>query len=133
MTGAVRSHRDLRVYQGAFELAKNVFDLSKGFPSEERYALTDQFRRASRSVCANLGEAWRKRKYAAAFVAKLNDAEAEAGECQVWAEFALSCGYIDQPTFNRFIDGYEHVLRQLTLMMENPRKWGPEPSKKAKR
>ena len=76
----VKSHTDLRVYQAAFETAMRIFELSKGFPVEERYALTDQIRRSSRSVCANLAEAWRKRRYRAAFVAKLSDCEAEAAE-----------------------------------------------------
>ena len=82
--GFVRSHQDLEVYQLAFEAAMKIFELSKGFPIEERYSLIDQMRRSSRSVCANLAEAWRKRRYEAAFIAKLSDSEAEAAETQTW-------------------------------------------------
>jgi four helix bundle protein len=85
---SIRHFRDLDVYQGAMALVMRVFELAKHFPSEERYALMDQIRRSSRSVCANLAEAWRKRRYQAAFVSKLNDAEAEAAETQVHIEIA---------------------------------------------
>ncbi|MEA3376633.1 MAG: four helix bundle protein, partial [Chloroflexota bacterium] len=90
--GKIRTHRQLDVYQMAFEAAMRVFELSKEFPRQETFSLTDQIRRSSRSVCANLGEAWRRRRYQAAFVSKLNDAEAEATETQVWLEFAVKCG-----------------------------------------
>lgn len=93
--GVIRDHRDLDVYKMAFEAAMVVFSLSKEFPPEERYALTDQIRRSSRSVCGNLAEAWRKRRYQAAFVAKLNDAEAEAAETQTWLDFAAACDYLN--------------------------------------
>src|SRR5688572_7469304 len=89
------SHRDLHVYESAFGAARRVFELSERFPKEEVYSLTDQIRRSSRSVCANLAEAWRKRRYEAAFVSKLSDAETEAAEIQVWLEFAVDCGYVD--------------------------------------
>jgi four helix bundle protein len=82
MKRKIKTHQDLEVYRVAFDAAMKVFGLSKGFPAEERYSLTDQFRRSSRSVCANLAEAWRKRRYKAAFLAKLNDSEAEAAETQ---------------------------------------------------
>jgi four helix bundle protein len=88
-----KTHEDLEVYQIAFEAAMQIFDLSKKFPVEERSSLTDQIRRSSRSVCANLAEAWRKRRYKAAFLAKLNDCESEAAEVQVWLKFAVRCGY----------------------------------------
>lgn len=87
--GFVRSHQDLEVYQLAFEAAMKIFELSKRFPVEERYSLIDQMRRSSRSVCANLAEAWRKRRYEAAFIAKLSDSEAEAAETQTWIHFAV--------------------------------------------
>ncbi len=90
----IQSHHELEVYQLAFEAAMQIFELSKRFPVEERYSLTDQVRRSSRSVCANLAEAWRKRRYEAAFVAKLNDSEAEAAETQTWIEFAVKCNYL---------------------------------------
>ena len=85
----IRSHRELEVYQLAFEVAMGIFELTKGFPPEERYSLTDQIRRSSRSVCANLAEAWRKRRYEGACLAKLSDSEAEAAETQTWIEFAV--------------------------------------------
>ena len=88
-------HTDLEVYQRSFSIAMEIFKLSKSFPVEERYSLTDQARRASRSVSANISEAWRKRRYPAAFVAKLNDAEGEAAKSQTLIQFAVSCGYVD--------------------------------------
>ena len=90
----IQSHRELRVWQNTMGMAMRVFELSKAFPPEERFSLTDQFRRASRSVAANISEGWRKRRYEAAFIAKLSDAEAEVAETQTWAEFALRCGYL---------------------------------------
>jgi four helix bundle protein len=91
----IKNHQDLKVYQMAFDAAMKIFELTKKFPVEERYSLTDQIRRSSRSVCANLAEAWRKRRYEAAFVAKLNDSEAEAAETQTWIEFAVKCNYME--------------------------------------
>src|SRR5919108_1374395 len=96
MASKIQSHRDLDVYRKAFDTAMNIFELSKSFPKEETYSLTDQIRRASRSVCANLAEAWRKRRYEAAFISKLSDVEAEVAETQVWIEFAVKCGYYDR-------------------------------------
>jgi four helix bundle protein len=93
--GKIKSHRDLKVFQMAFETAMQIFELSKKFPADEKYSLTDQIRRSSRSVCANLAEAWRKRRYEGAFINKLSDAEAEAAETQVWLEFAVKCNYLD--------------------------------------
>ena len=90
----ITRHTELQVYQRAFELSMTLFRISKAFPVEERYSLTDQMRRSSRSVCANLAEAWRKRRYKAAFVAKLNDSEAEAAETHVWIQFAVECEYL---------------------------------------
>ena len=91
----IKSHEDLEVYRMAFDAAMTIFQLSKKFPVEERYSLTDQIRRSSRSVCANLAEAWRKRRYEAAFVAKLNECEAEAAETQTWLKFAVKCDYLE--------------------------------------
>lgn len=99
--GIVKLHRDLEVYQLAFAVAMEIFELSKKFPVEERYSLTDQIRRSSRSVCANLAEAWRKRRYQAAFVAKLSDCESEAAETQVWIEFAVKCNYLVGVAYRR--------------------------------
>ena len=97
----IRHFRELEVYLLARAGALRIFETSKSFPIEERYSLTDQIRRSSRSVCANIAEAWRKRRYPNAFISKLSDAEAEAAETQVWLEFALRCGYIDQTLFDR--------------------------------
>jgi four helix bundle protein len=87
MAENIRSYKDLRVYQQAMESAMRIFEITKTFPVEERYSLVDQIRRSSRSVCTNIAEAWRKRRYKAAFIAKMNDAESEASETQVWLEF----------------------------------------------
>src|SRR4051812_15797673 len=92
----IRTHNELEVYRRAFATAMEVFNASKGFPKEEKYSLTDQMRRSSRSVCANLVEAWRKRRYEAAFISKLSDAEAEAAETQMWLQFAVQCKYLDR-------------------------------------
>lgn len=88
MAERINSYRDLRAYQSAFEAAMEIFEITKKFPVEEKYSLTDQIRRSSKSVCANIGEAWRKRRYNAAFIAKLNDSETEVCETQIWMEFA---------------------------------------------
>ncbi len=119
----IRSFRDLRVYQAGMALAMEIFELSKTFPAEERYSLTDQIRRSSRSVCTNLSEAWRRRRYPAAFVSKLNDSESEAAETQVWLEFALRCGYIEEESFEELDERYDHVLSQLVRMVMNPDSW----------
>jgi four helix bundle protein len=95
----LRSHKELRVYQNAMELAMEIYHLTKEFPPEEKYSLVDQIRRSSRSVCANIAEAMRKRRYQAAFIAKLNDAEGEACETQVWIELSYRCNYLDLETF----------------------------------
>ena len=91
----ISNHEDLEVYKIAFDAAMEIFELSKNFPKEEKYSLTDQIRRSSRSVCANLAEAWRRRRYKGSFLSKLNDAEAEAAETQVWLKFAVKCQYLD--------------------------------------
>src|SRR5438876_9664284 len=95
----VKHFRDLDVYQNALTTGLGIYELTKTFPADERYALTDQIRRSSRSVCANIAEAWRKRRYIAAFVSKLSDAEAEAAETQVHLEIAQRLGYISQEKF----------------------------------
>ena len=92
----IQKHTELDVYKKAFDTAMQIFEMSKSFPKEETYSLTDQIRRSSRSVCSNLAEAWRKRRYEAAFVAKLSDAESEAAESQVWLEFAVRCDYVSR-------------------------------------
>ncbi|MHC5675304.1 four helix bundle protein [Nostoc sp.] len=119
----IQSHRDLEVYQTAFDAAMEIFELSKKFPMEERYSLTDQIRRCSRSVCANLGEAWRKRRYEAAFVAKLNDCEAEAAETQIWIEFAVKCKYLEVEVGRQLYRTYDLILGKLVKMIANPSPW----------
>ena len=100
-----------------------VFELSKGFPKEETYSLTDQVRRSSRSVCANLAEGWRKRRYQAAFICKLSDAEGEAAETQVWIEFAVKCNYLDRGRAEVWYRTYEEILRTLVGMITHPETW----------
>ncbi|MCI0334361.1 MAG: four helix bundle protein [Planctomycetes bacterium] len=100
-----------------------LFDASKMFPKEETYSLTDQIHRSSRSVCANLAEAWRKRRYEAAFIAKLSDSESEAAETQVWLEFAVKCGYVDRDRAAPFYQTYDEILRMLVAMIHSPDAW----------
>lgn len=119
----IKSYRDLDVYRNAMETCMKIFELSKKFPPEERYSLTDQMRRSSRSICANLAEAWRKRRYEAAFVAKLSDAETEAAETQVWNEIAYRCGYWREETFLRFDDVLDKIMGQIVRMSAEPEKW----------
>lgn len=118
-----KSHEDLAIFQLAFDVGMELFELSKKFPVEERYSLTDQIRRSSRSVCANMGEAWRKRRYKAAFIAKLNDCEAEAAETQIWIKFAVKCKYIDIEQGRKLYSTYNQVLSGLVNMINNPNHW----------
>lgn len=101
----------------------SAFEVSKGFPREDRYGLTDQLRRASRSVCANIAEAWRKRRYPAHFVSKLSDADAEAAEAQVWLAFAHQCGYLAADQHAQLSDRHDHICSQLSLMMRDADRW----------
>ena len=101
----------------------HIFELSKKFPVEERYSLTDQIRRSSRSVCTNIAEAWRKRRYQGAFIAKLSDSEAEAAETQVWINFAVKCGYLPADTGRELYETYDHVLGSLVNMINKPENW----------
>jgi four helix bundle protein len=119
----IRSYKELRVYQAAMDAAMVIFEITKSFPPEEKYSMVDQIRRASRSVCANLAEAWRKRRYQAAFVAKLNDAESEAGETQVWLEFAQRCGYLHRPKVKELDETYDQIIGQLVRMIQEADKW----------
>lgn len=120
---AASSFRELTVYKKAFALAMDIFELSKGFPAEEKYALTSQIRRSSRSVCANSAEGFRKRQYPAHFVAKISDADAENTETQVWLDFSLKCRYIDQPTWEALTQKSEEVGRLLYHMILHPDKY----------
>ena len=119
----VVNHGDLEVYGRAFEAAMEIFRLSAAFPKEERYALTNQIRRSSRSVCANLAEAWRRRRYEGAFVNKLSVAEGETAETQVWLEFAVKCGYLDREVARPLYDTYNGILRTLVGMINHPETW----------
>ena len=118
-----RSFRDLQVWQKSMDAAMEVFKLTKSFPSEERYSLTDQIRRFSRSVPANIAEAWRKRRYPAAFVSKLNDAEGEAAETQPHLELALRCKYLDPQTAAKLDGFYNEILAMLDSMAAHPEQW----------
>ncbi len=119
----IKTHKELDVYQNAFHAAIEIFELSKTFPKEEKYSLTDQIRRSSRSVCANIAEAFRKRRYGKAFVAKLSDSEGEASETQVWLDFALEHKYIKPEIYKELFKKYDHVLAQLVIMINSPEKW----------
>jgi len=119
----IREHTELEVYQKGFDAAMSIFEMSKKFPKEETYSLTDQIRRSSRSVCANLAEAWRKRRYKAAFIAKLSDAESEAAETQVWLEFATQCSYLQRDRASDLYQAYDEILRMLVAMINKPQYW----------
>ena len=123
---AVKRFEELRVYQMAFEAAMRLFELSKGWPKEELYSLTDQIRRASRSVCANIAEGWRKRRYQRHFISKLTDADGEAAETRVFLSFAFRCGYLEESEYIDLDKIYDRINGGLVNMMTNPDKWcGP--------
>ena len=126
---SIRRHTDLDVYQRGFSAAMQLFELSRKFPVDERYSLTDQIRRASRSVCANLAEAWRKRRYSAAFTSKLSDSEAEAAETQVWIQFAVECGYMDREVGRQVYEDYDAILGMLVQMITHPEQWTLRPNR----
>lgn len=120
---AVRDFRELQVYRMAYVAAMRIYALSKAFPPEERYALTSQIRRSSRSVCNNLAEAWRKRRYEAAFISKLSDSDSEAAETSVSLDFARDCGFISREEHAKLTDQYEQICRMLTTMMNDSGRW----------
>lgn len=119
----ITTHRELEVYKLSFVTALEIYHITKKFPLEERYSLTDQIRRSSRSVCANIAEGYRKRKYSKHFVSKLSDAESEAAETQTWLEFSLAHEYIDAELYDDLNDKYDHILAMLVKMSINPEKW----------
>ena len=119
----IQSHCELEVYRMAFEAAMKIFTVTSGFPKEERYSLSDQIRRSSRSVCSNLAEAWRKRRYEGAFLAKLSDSEGEAAETQTWIEFAVNCHYLDPAQGGELYQVYDHILGKIVIMINNPDPW----------
>ena len=111
------------MYQRAFGAAMRIFELTKSLPREEMYSLTDQMRRSSRSVCANLAEAWRKRRYEAAFISKLSDSEGEAAETQVHLEFAVKCGYLTREDGILLYETYDAILGTIVGMINHPETW----------
>src|SRR5215218_3735320 len=121
--GHIGSYKELRVYVAAMEAAMRIFELTKKFPPEEKYSMVDQMRRSSRSVCANIAEAWRKRRYKAHFVSKLSDAEGEAEETRVWLEFASRCSYMGKDEAGDLDANYDLVLGQLVKMIANANQW----------
>jgi four helix bundle protein len=129
LTMSVGNFRDLTVYKKAFSLAMEIYVESKNFPSEEKFSLTDQVRRSSRSVCSTIGEAYRKRQYKAHFVSKSSDADMENTETRVWLDFALACSYITQKVWNDFDSKAEEIGKLLNHMIENPEKYSRKEKK----
>lgn len=123
MSGKITRHQDLDVYKKAFNAAMEIFELTKNFPKEEIYSLTDQIRRSSRSVASNIAEAWRKRRYEAAFVSKLNDAEGESAETQTWLEFSVRCRYLERESGRRLFAEYDEIISILVTIGNNPKPW----------
>lgn len=121
-----QGYKNLKVFQLAYKLAMEIFEISKTFPKEEKYSLTDQIRRASRSVCSNIVEGYRKRIYPKHFKSKMTDADGEASETQVWLDFSRDCKYIDNETHKRLCSGYEEVGKMLGSMIKNPKKFLPK-------
>jgi four helix bundle protein len=119
----VGSFKDLIVYQKAYKLAMEIFEISKGFPREETYSLTDQIRRSSRSVTSCIAESWAKRKYEKAFISKLSDSLGEENETEGWLDYSFDCKYITEETHNRIMNGYEEVRKMLISIINNPGKW----------
>ena len=123
MKKIVRKHTVLEVYRRGFAAAMSFFESSRSFPMEERYSLIDQGRRATRSVCANITEAWRKRRYPLAFISKLSDAEAEVAESQTWLEFSVKCGYLSRDEGRRLYKEYDEIIAMIVSMIVNVEKW----------
>ncbi len=121
--GNIKNFRDLRVYQNAMDATMEIFEITKTFPAEEKFSMVDQIRRSSRSVCANLAEAWRKRLYKAHFISKLSDSAGESDETRVWLEISLRCKYISNETFAELDSTYDLITGQLIKMMSEPEKW----------
>ena len=119
----IRTHKDLEVYSLAFDTANRIFIITKSFPKEEIYSLTDQVRKSSRSVGTNIAEAFRKRRYEKAFISKLSDSEGEAAETQVWLDFSLECKYLSPAMHDELYDIYDHILGMIVNMILNSQKW----------
>ena len=116
----INSAKDLNIYKEAYALSMEIFNLSKSWPAEERYSLTDQIRRSSRSVCANLREAWAKRRYEAHFISKLTDCDGENSETDTWLDYAKDCGYLSAEQHNGLTEEAEKVGRMLGQMLKEP-------------
>ena len=119
----IRTHMDLEVYQLAFTAAMKIFEISKRFPKEETYSLTDQIRRSSRSVCSNQAEAFRKRRYPKSFISKLSDSESEAAETQTWLDFSLKCSYISTKDYDELNETYDNIIGKIVKMSLHPENW----------
>ena len=126
---AIKYHWELDVYKLSVEAGMKIFELTKQFPKEEMYSLTDQVRRSSRSVSGQIAEGWRKRKYEAAFLSKLNDAEGEAGETQAWLEYSVKCAYMERSVGLELHRMYDRLIGKLVNMGNNPRPWLPNKTK----
>jgi len=123
MKATIKYHWQLDVYKLSVDAAMRIFELTKKFPREEMYSLTDQIRRSSRSVSGQIAEGWRKRKYEASFVSKLNDAEGEGAETQSWLEYAVKCGYMERSTGRELHRYYDRIIGKLVNMGNNPEPW----------
>ena len=123
MKEPIKSQFELDVYKIAFDAAMRIFELTKTFPKDEKFSLTDQIRRSSRSVCANLSEAWRKRRYPAAFICKLNDCESESSETQTWIQFSVKCGYLSKEEGADLFLLYDQIIGKLVNIINNPKPW----------
>ena len=119
----LRSHKELDVYQLAFKTSMEIYHLTKTFPKDEIFSLTSQIRRSSRSVSANIAEAFRKRRYEKSFISKLSDSEAEAAETQVWLDYSLECGYISRDLYQKLFNEYDNIIGKIVNMINHPDKW----------
>ncbi len=119
----INSAKELKVYKVAYELAMEIFEISKQWPKEETYSLTDQIRRSSRSICANLRESWAKRRYEAHFISKLTDSDAENSETDTWLDFARDCGYLNEEDYKRLTSKCSDIGKMLGAMLKNPKKF----------
>ena len=123
MAEVIKFHWQLEVYQLSVQAGMQIFEKTKSFPKEETYSLIDQIRKSSRSVSANIAEAWRKRRYRAAFISKLSDSESEAAETQVWLEYSVRCGYFNREIGRELHEEYDKIIGKLVTMINNPNKW----------
>jgi four helix bundle protein len=121
----LRGHRDLKIYQVAYKLAMEIFEETKTFPNEECYSLTDQIRRSSRSVAANIAEGFRKRRYPNMFISKMADSDAEATETQVWLDFSHDCGHLSGQRHEQLVAEYEELGRMIGSIINDPSKFTP--------